>query len=357
MANKIYILPQYGKYEGTLLVFDYVENMTHNSTSKVPQHPVESFGRSIADHRYREGLKIHLTGNISNNWESGAQTVNTSPFQTQAFKEQEILRRAVNVEYPAGSPVSKAVNEILDVKATKNAVLLKYDIPPESTYLLSIAESLVKQEKDIVSVAEGKNLSLNASATNDRTLGRQINTIAQGEELLKYLDDTSTLVTVYSMYRTYENMVITNFSNILRNGVERGAYWFNLSFEQQLVASTVTKPLAIDPVNSEKLITLEERGKVEIGVDPVLRTKVSAIYEEVLKKYVSNYGNKVLSKITDADRLRIIEKGEDAFRKYRPEIKSSGLNEANSNLSLPDSSARLVIEENILGAINEKRLK
>lgn len=116
MAAKIYIVPSSGQYEGKLLVFDTVESMSHIRNSKIPQHPVESINRSSADHRFREGAKIQMTGAISDQWDTTVTEEPTPPFKTLVNKEQVLVREKILKELPADSVAVKVVNQILDKK-------------------------------------------------------------------------------------------------------------------------------------------------------------------------------------------------------------------------------------------------
>lgn len=305
----IYIVPNSGQYEGKLLVFDYVESMNHVSTSKIPQHPVESLERSSADHRFREGVKIQITGNISDNWTSSITEVPSPVFQTLVFKRQKLLRQEVAEETGNNSYTTKLVNKILDKEPIEFEEYLR--VPVSETYFYREADRLLKIEKDALSLASDKEMSLSDIITNNYTLGQQINTIAQAEEMLRYLDDNSTLLTVVSQYRTYENMVLTNYSNPLRNGAERGAYWVSLNLEQQLLATTVSSPIAISARDSEEVNEEKNKGKQAITSIPTN----SKAYKEVNKIWDQEVADfpQVQNKITSSNK----EEGlQEAARTY-----------------------------------------
>lgn len=274
---KIYIVPNSGQYAGTLLVFDHVDSMNHTSNSTIPQHPVESFERGRADHRYREGVKIQISGHITDNWSTEAVQLPSPAFQTKTFKTQKLLRSDVSEYTGSGSKVTKLVNKILDKTPVSESEVLNVDVVDR--YWVSQAFRLVKEEKDVLSQASDKDMSLENLVSNTFTLGSQINTIAQAVEFLTYLDNNSTICTVVSLWKTYDNMVLTSFSNPLRNGAERGAYWISLNFEQQLIATTVSKPIAISPENSEEVNSQKDLGKQSA----VSRPKTDATYQEVEK--------------------------------------------------------------------------
>lgn len=257
--SRIFIMPVTGKYEGQLLVFDHVESMTHISTSKIPSHPVESLNRSSADHRYRDGVKIQIVGNVSDQWTSTAVTVPQPFFKTLNYIRQGILRDKVREDLGPDSSTTKLVNKILD----KEPVTLQEElsVPITETFWVREAKRILNQEKDTLLLANDKELFLENQASNGATLGTQINTRAQAHEMLTYLDENSDLMTVFSLYDTYENMVISNFSNPLRNGPDRGAYWVSLTLDEQLVSTTVRNPLNISPRDSEEVNEINDKGK------------------------------------------------------------------------------------------------
>jgi hypothetical protein len=112
--NKIYIVPNSGDYEGQILVFDHVESMNHTSSSSIPKHPVESTGRSVADHRYRNGVRINITANVSDQWSTSVTTVTQPPFQTQVFKQQKVLRTKAEEIFDPEDPTFLAMKKMLD---------------------------------------------------------------------------------------------------------------------------------------------------------------------------------------------------------------------------------------------------
>jgi hypothetical protein len=257
--SKIYIIPESGKYEGKLLVFDHVENMNHTSSSKIPQHPVESRNRGTADHRYKDNLKIQIIGNISDNWETNVLTIDKPLFQILVFKRQKKLREKAREELPEGSQTLDTMNKILDKEKVQDFELFR--VPIGETYWIREAQKLLSIEKDTLDLAEDKELALESAISNGYSLGQQINTIAQANELLKYLDESGTLVTVVSIYNAYSNMVISSYSNPLRNGAQRGAFWVILDLEQQQVATTVSNPIVVSSTNSEEVNDKKDVGK------------------------------------------------------------------------------------------------
>ena len=288
MAAKIYIVPSSGKYEGKLLVFDTVESMTHIRNSKIPNHPVESINRSVADHRFREGAKIQMTGAISDNWNTTITEEPTPPFKTLVNKEQALTREKMSAEFPEGTTVNKVVNQILDKKTPRiedfeAANEAEFDNEKRGPFWIAVADRLLKIEKDSLDIAIQKQLSQAGIRTNNYSQGDQINTITQARELLNDLEQNSILVTIVSRFEVYENMVITNFTNVLRNGPQRGAYWVSLTLDEQLLATTVRNPLVLDTASTEEASEVSAKGKKtpkQVDRNDPNFKKVLTIYEE-----------------------------------------------------------------------------
>lgn len=291
MSAKIYIIPDSGKYEGKLLVFDTVESMSHIRSSKIPQHPVESLNRSRADHRFREGAKIQLTGAISDNWDTQITDEPRPAFKTLANKEQVLIRDKIQNEFPRGTVVNKVINQILDKKDPRPEDLeivnsAEFNGQVRGPFWLAKAERALEVEKDSLDIAQQKQLSQVGSRSNDYSQGFNINTITQAKELLKDLDENSVLVTVVSMFEIYENMVLSNFTNVLRNGPQRGAYWVSLTLEEQLLARTVTNPIVVDSTNSEEVGTgtnLGKKSRQPIDKNDKIYKTVQELYKIELK--------------------------------------------------------------------------
>jgi hypothetical protein len=273
MAAKIYIIPESGKYQGDLLVFDTVESMTHSRTSRIANHPVESLSRSTSDHRFREGAKIQIVGAISDNWNTLTIEVPNPPFKTQPNKEQVLIRAAIQTEFDTSTIVYKVVNQILDKKQVREvdreaALKAEFNNEVRGPFWISIAEKVLEKEKDSLDIAQQKQLSQIGNRSNTSTQNQNINTIGKARELLNELERQSVLVTVVSMFETYENMVLTNFTNVLRNGPQRGAYWVSLSLEEQLLATVETNDIVIDARSTEEASTVSDKGKKQApGID------------------------------------------------------------------------------------------
>lgn len=318
MAAKIYIIPNSGKYDGKLLVFDTVESMSHIRTAKVPQHPVESLNRSAADHRFRDGAKIQITGAISDNWDSRVTDEPRPAFKTVPNKEQALIRDKIQNEFPRGTLANKVINQILD-KKTPRAVDLErvteaeFNGQERGTFWLAKANRALETEVDSLDIAQLKQLSQVGSRSNDYSQNFNVNTITQARELLNELDRDSVLVTVVSMFEVYENMVVTNFTNVLRNGPQRGAYWVTLSLEEQLVAKAATKEIVVDSVNSEEVSSVSDKGKRSrnpVGKNDPIYKKVEKIYKEELEKVAR--GNPEAF-VADADIKYKVEKSTDGL--------------------------------------------
>ena len=260
MGAQIYLVPTSGTYEGKLLVFDTVESMSITAVSKIPQHPVESLNRSSADHRFRDGTKIQITGAISDSWETDIKEDPTPVFQTAANKSQKVLRNKIVVEYDEQQLVNKVVNQILDKQEPdQDELSLALNI---DSYWITLARRTVALEKDDLERARDKQLSLEGVISNNFTNGTRINTVLQAKEMLERMDEESTIMTVFTMNDgQYENMVLTNFTNIARNGEQRGAYWVSLSLEQQLLATTAKNKIVIDEANTEAASDNINKGK------------------------------------------------------------------------------------------------
>ena len=286
MANKIYVTPNSGKYLGKILVFDQVENMTHIRSSRIPQHPVESLNRSTADHRFRDGAKITLTGMVSDNWNSNIVAVPLPEFKSAVTKRQAILREKMEEEFPQNSYVNLVVNQILD-KKTPNKFQLEIALR-QDTFWIDQARKLIAQEKDALSRIAEKRLTATGFQANDSFDNSAINTIQQAKEMLDYLDQTSTICTVVSMFDVYRSMVLTNFTNVLRNGEQRGAYWLNLVFEEQLLATVTSNPIIVDSKNTEEVETKSNKGKTNpLTVDEkdAIFTRIKVIWDNEVKNF------------------------------------------------------------------------
>ena len=274
MANRIYLAPQSGQNVSKLLVFDYVESMNHVSTSVVPQHPVESINKSIADHRFKKGKKISITGMVSDNWDTSLVEVISPEFETAAKKDSKVLRTKGEETLGKESATYKLMVKILDRKQYFNSEL--DDVPTGEQYWIAGAFRSIASDGDFVNEIYNKGIPFQNRTTNLSTSDGNVNTISEAREILKDLDDNSILVTVYSMYEEYPNMVISSFSNPLRNGVQRGAYWVQLNLEEQLIASDAANILSYNVDNSEYLSNLEDKDKVS-GKDLTANDKVSQV--------------------------------------------------------------------------------
>jgi len=297
MPSKIYIVPTYGNFEGKLLVFDTVESMTHIKTAKIASHPVESADRTRADHRFRDGTKIQLVGMVSDNWNTSTVEEPTPVFKTQADKFQNNIRSKILEEYAKDSIVYQVVSKLLDKRPVSVAQMDKAS--QIDTFWINLALSALDREKDEVDKARDAQLSRTDSLSNNYSIEDQNSTITQARELLTDVDENSIICTVVSKFEIYENMVLTGFTNILRNGPQRGGYWVSLIFQEQLIASTVTNPLVVDAKNSEAVDKVSDKGKQE----PVVVDKNDAFYREMLQLWEENLkhldtlgqGNKVRS--------------------------------------------------------------
>lgn len=309
--SRIFISPQHGKYVGQLLVFDHVESINHVSNSTIPQHPVESGSKSIADHRYKQPFKLSIVGNISDQWLTKATILPLSVFQTSAHKMQKLLRTQTE-QINGDSLVTKIVNDILDkTYPTPDDPQLQVDLDKlddEDLTWTTRALQIVAKEEDTLDIANDKELSLSFELRNTQRLGTEINTIAQAEEMLTHLDNNNTLVSVYSLYRRYPNMVIQSFRNDTRQGAQRGAYWVSIDFEQQLVAQTVSTEIAIKPKDSEEVNDEERLGKnVPIQeVDKATLDIATKIVNDLLPDY-NNLKNRTTKEKLDAVIVTVAE--------------------------------------------------
>lgn len=240
--SKIYIAPKtnssFPQYTGKLLVFDHVESMTHSSTASIAAHPVEFQNSNIADHRYHLGTEITITGNISDNWQTDLVTNPTPVFQTIGWKNQKQLRAACGTELGTDSPTCQLVNNILDGNDASQAELIR--IPSDELSWVTEATRLVITEQDTAELAEEKGMSISKDEDNASVDNSNINRIIQAMEMLEYIDNHNLIVKVHSLKKVYDNMVLTSFTNPLRNGPERGAYWVTLTFRELRLAQTAS---------------------------------------------------------------------------------------------------------------------
>lgn len=256
---KIYIAPKVNdyatRYNGAVLVFDYVESMSHTSTASLADHPVEFQNSNIADHRFHQGQEITLTGNISDNWQTDLVINPTPVFQTIGFKGQKELRRACVEELGTDSPTCQMVNYILDgndLTSEDNQKIL--NLPKDETYWATEASRLVVSEQDTIEIAQEKGLSVTKEEDNASTDNRNINQVGQAVEMLQYIDDNDIIVRIHSLHKVYDNMVLLSFNNTLRNGPQRGAYWVSLTFRERLMART-TSDVSLGAVSSSEFIS------------------------------------------------------------------------------------------------------
>ena len=277
MERKIYIIPNTGRYEGKLLILDHVESMTHISNSRIAKHPVESMNKSVADHRFREAKVIQMSGNVSDAWDTEITLVPTPVFQTMTNRDAQVIREQCAFELGADSPTCILMNKVLDNVPTLPIALELLLIPSDEFYWITTAEALVKAEKDKLAIAKSKSLSLTGGKYNSDYNNGSINTVQQTREMINELDREGTFVTIVSMFESYHNMVMKSYTNPLRNGVERGAYWVDLVFEEQLTATTVTNPIVLQATASEEVVAEVAAGKTS----PVPVPKTDASYKTI----------------------------------------------------------------------------
>ena len=283
MERKIYIIPNSGRYEGKLLILDHVESMTHISNSRIAKHPVESMNKSVADHRFREAKVIQMSGNVSDAWDTEITLVPTPVFQTMTNRDSQVVREQCEFNLGADSPTCIMMNKVLDnivsleVPISFELAAELFKIPSDEFYWIKTADSLVKAEKDKLDIAKSKSLSLTGGKYNSDYNNGSINTVQQTREMINELDREGTFVTIVSMFESYHNMVMKSYTNPLRNGVERGAYWVDLVFEEQLTATTVTNPIVLQATASEEVVAEVAAGKTS----PVPVPKTDASYRTI----------------------------------------------------------------------------
>ena len=288
--KKIYISPNSGEYAGALLVLDHVESMSHMSNAVISSHPVESQNQNIADHRYHTGKVISLTGNISDNWRTEVITNPTPVFQSVYFKESKRLRAAVIEATGYFSKTTEYVNSILDGFEDVTEKDVVDNVPEEEQFYITQARRIVVSEKDMIEEAQKKGMSVDKEESNSSKVNGIVSGIEDAKEMLKSLDRNNTIVSVQSVWDNYGNMVLKSFNNVLRNGPQRGAYWVNLVFEEEMIAEEAKKFSVISPANSEETAETEDKGKTDKVVADASDENVSAvnaIYIQVFNQQVS----------------------------------------------------------------------
>ncbi|NRA42737.1 MAG: hypothetical protein HRU21_10600 [Pseudomonadales bacterium] len=260
--KRIYITPKSGILSNLLLVLDHVETMSHLSTATVASHPVEGQNQNKSDHRYHNGKVINLTGMISENWKVDVAQTNPTPvFKSLYAIESNRLRRVVKESAGEDAWVTIYVNEILDGFGDPTDEEIATNVPTSQQFYITQARRIVVSEKDMVQEAADIGLSTDKSESNVAIVNGGSNPIQASQEFLKYIDSNDTIVTIQSLYDIYDNMVLTNFNQVLRNGPQRGAYWVNLSFREERITNSVDKFLSADPESSEELTTRKGGGK------------------------------------------------------------------------------------------------
>ena len=279
-SKRIYIVPQSGIYEGRVIALDHVSGFNFKSLSVVANHPIESQNQNIADHRYHQSKTVTMSGMVSDNWDTKIIYEPTPVFQTTYQKQEKALRIAVENNVGKDSDTYKVVTKILDEGSALNSEIVA--LPDSSQFYAVEALRLRSSEKDVIQTAQEKGQSITASDDNFVFLNNVINTITQVQEALKYFDDNDTLLTIVSLRNTYENMVLIDFNNTLRNGPERGAYWVDLVFREEFIATGVTNDTVIDFRTSEEVDETSDKGKVnrDISNRNQLTEAVDQIYNE-----------------------------------------------------------------------------
>lgn len=362
MASKIYITPSYGNFEGQLLVFDTVESMTHVRASKTPQHPVEHLDKGMADHRFREGVKIQIVGMISDNWTTAIKEEPTPQFKTSTDKQQQAIRTKLEQQFQedTNNEIFKTTNDYNLVSEVVQKILDKKEVRPRdfeeakaiSPFWVIMATQTIDRERDEVSLIRDKQLkNSNNSLTNNYTMEDQNSTITQAREFLTELDKESILCTVVSMFEVYDNMVLTSFNNALRNGPQRGGYWVSLSFSEQLVASTVTKELVVDEKETEVANENKDKGRQE----PVVIDKSDTVYkdllqlwEDLLKKRDSEgQGPKIrkYSRVVTNNKTAKETILEDVYRSYATKLSDKETATKDARLSINSGMLRILAKQ------------
>jgi len=286
-VSKIYIAPKTNsfnknKYAGKLLVFDHVESMNHGSGATLANHPVEFQNSNIADHRFHQGQEINITGNISDNWQTSLIVNPTPNFQTLSHIRQKQLRLACGEEEGTSSYVYSVVNKILDGEPVKESERLS--VPEASSHWVTEADRLLGAEKDTIEIAEEKGMSVNRDNNNASTKNGNINQIDQAQEMLEYIDEHNVIVKIHSLRKVYDNMVLTEFSNPLRNGPGRGAYWVSLSFQERLMAEVASDDVLASIDDSEFLSKPQDIGQ---GTKNPLTAKEKAEVDNIYNDQVA----------------------------------------------------------------------
>lgn len=297
MANgkKIYIVPSSGAYDGKVIALDHVEGFNWKSSSSISQHPVESQNQNIADHRFHQAKTISMSGMVSDEWNTNIVYEPTPVFQTTYKKQQKSLRTTVADAYGKNSDVYRIVTSILDKEVTNinNFNTNKINTLPEDqqNYVFE-AFDLVTAEQDVIDISQDKGQSITQADDNLTYVNNALNSIVQVKEALQYFDDNDTILTIVSLRDTYENMVLVEFNNVLRNGPERGAYWVNLLFKEELIATGVTNRTIVSSENSEEVDDKKTKGKSdpEEDINSVFVERVNEIYDDVKDKHPSNNG-------------------------------------------------------------------
>ena len=290
LKKKIYISPISGDYVGVLLVLDHVESMSHLSNSVITSHPVESQNQNISDHRYQNGKVISITGMISDEWDTPVVVDPTPIFQSIYFKSSKRLRAAVAINDP-DSWTQIYVNNILDGFQAPSDEDIEHNVPEEKRFYLTQAQRIKTSEDDMLEEAKSKNISVEKENSNISKINGIVSSINSAKEVLQSLDSNSNIVTIQSVWDQYPNMVLKSFNNVLRNGPQRGAYWVNLVFEEEMIAQEATNNSSTSPENSEELADNENKGKVDptiAGPTDENVVAVQTIYAQVLAEQVSD---------------------------------------------------------------------
>lgn len=318
--NRIYIGQKTGKYAGKIIVFDHVEAMNQTSTSVITNHPVEYKNQNKADHRFHNGIAISIAGMISDNWQTTLVNDPTPVFETMYYKKQKTLRLSAAADIGQESFIFELMTRVLQGETIDPEELqVGYEEYPSDYWYVAVAQALVNSESDMIESAQNKNMSISESESNADLSNGNINTITEAQEMLEYWDANDSILTVTSMWKTYENMVLTNYSNPLRNGPQRGAYWVNLNLKEELISQAIDVTRVVSPENSEEVDEEENEGKnsrnvVDIyGNDPAA-VAVRAIYNEQLANRTDPGRTAQWVDVNSVSKDRILEDGLDAYQ-------------------------------------------
>lgn len=290
MLGRIYITPKAGKFRNKILLLDHVEAMPHVRSAKVSQHPVEGKNVGVADHRYREPVMITITGMVSDNWQSTLLTVPEPPIKLDPTTKLEVLREKSLVEFPAGTLVNRVMNDLY-AGLYADSVEYREAVMQGGRYWLDATVQLMAEEEDLLNTGESFQLPMGGDSNNRATDGGEINTISQAIDLLEYIDKESIVCDISSKFREYPDMVLTNYTNALRNGTSRGAYWVTLIFQERQAAKVTLITNSIDVISTEKTSDPTNKGKkVPLTVDSrnILRKSVVIVWNEELSKFAEN---------------------------------------------------------------------